>query len=145
PTPVLQAITISPDNATMAGGGQQPFSAGGQYRSEECRVGQGPVEWGSSAPDEVSIDTNGLATAGAVSGTATITATDPSSGIRGRARAAVPAADQQTEPPPAEPPPADKPPAEQPPTPVLQAITISPDNATMAGGGQQPFSAGGQY
>ena len=80
---IWESITISPPNPTIAGDGQQQFTATGTYSDGYAEDITGVVEWSSSAPDVVSIDSSGSAVAAPVSGTATITATDPDSGVSG--------------------------------------------------------------
>jgi hypothetical protein len=112
----LQSLTIDPANPSIRGNGQQQFTATGAFSDGSTQDVTNAVAWSSSAPDIVAIDKNGLASAQPVSGTATVTATDTNSGVTASTNVTVDG-------------------------PVLQAITISPDNPSIVGQQQQQFSA----
>jgi hypothetical protein len=79
--PVLQAITIGPPGSWITGGKQLQFEATGEFSDGSSYYITNAVTWSSSAPNLVSIDQNGLASAQLACGTATITATDTASGV----------------------------------------------------------------
>jgi hypothetical protein len=124
--PVLQSITIRPDSVSMASGGKQQFTATGRFSDGSSQNLTTAVAWSSSAKDVVSIDGSGLATAAPVSGTATITATDATSGVAASTDVTV-GGNQRPE------------------APVLKSITISPNNASLVCGGKQQFTATGTF
>jgi uncharacterized protein YjdB len=122
-TPVtLAAITVTPPLASFPSGANQPFQATGIYSDHSTRGLTTLVAWASSS-SAVSISNAdgfaGIATA-VTPGVATITATDPASGISGSATAtATPAA--------------------------LVSVSIGPANASIALGDTQSYTATGAY
>ncbi|MCI0685558.1 MAG: Ig-like domain-containing protein [Gemmataceae bacterium] len=117
---VLQFIQVSPEAPTIFAGKTRQYRAIGHFDGGSTQDLTGAVTWSSSAPGVVSINAGGMATAQPVSGTATITATDPATGMSGFTQVDVEA-------------------------PQLQSITIIPANPTIVGGGSQVFSAKGKY
>jgi hypothetical protein len=76
--PVLRSITISPDKPKLIGGWPRQFKAMGKFSDGSSKDVTTAVAWSSTPDDVVSIDKAGRATPKPVTGTATITATDPS-------------------------------------------------------------------
>jgi uncharacterized protein YjdB len=122
---VLQSIAVSPDSPSLAAGAQQQFTATGSYDDGSTQDITSSVSWSSSASDVVNVDSSGMATAQQAAGTATITATDSSSGVSGSTNATVTAGAPQGA--------------------VLQSIAVTPDSPSMAAGAQQQFTATGSY
>jgi hypothetical protein len=120
--PSIVAIAVRPVNPTIAAGAQQQFSATGTFSDTTSQDVTTTVKWSSSAPDVITVDSGGLATAQAVGGTATVAATDPNGGMLGVANVTV-----------------------QPPPPVLQSIAIAPANPSLMAGAQQQFTATGTF
>jgi hypothetical protein len=115
---VLRSITISPANPAIAGGEQQQFSAGGTLSDDSREDVTSSVAWSSSAPDVLSINNSGLATAQPVSGTATITAFHTPTGVSASTNVTVTAGDPQQQP--------DQPPSQQDPNAPAQAAMPIP-------------------
>lgn len=78
--PVLDAITVTPVNPSIAKGRTQPFVATGRFSDNTTSVVTNSVTWTSGSPGVATIGpTTGLA-ASVTTGTALITATDPGNG-----------------------------------------------------------------
>jgi trimeric autotransporter adhesin len=118
--PALQFITISPSNPSLTGFVQQQFKATGTFADGSKHEMTNRVLWNSSDLSVITIDSNGLATAGTVSGTATIDATDPTTGIGDATSVTLT-------------------------VPALQTITISPKNPSVANGETVQLSAEGTF
>ncbi|MCJ8305879.1 MAG: Ig-like domain-containing protein [Nitrosopumilus sp.] len=71
--PTLVSISISPLNPSITENSQQQFIATGTYSDDSTQELSG-VTWSSSSSDIATIDGNGLATAGILAGSTTITA-----------------------------------------------------------------------
>lgn len=121
--PILLDISIDPPSAAMVVGSTQQFSAIASFSDGIQRNISTLVSWDVSGP-QLSIDTNGLATANAV-GTVTISATDSGTGISsddsGQSATAL-ISDA-----------------------VLQSISVSPSTATLPPGANVQLLATGQY
>jgi hypothetical protein len=119
--PVLQSITVTPPNPSVALGFTQQFVATGTFSDHSNRPLTSQVTWMSSNTAAATISnapgTQGLATA-VGTGTSTITAT--LNGISGSTKLTVSAAS-------------------------LKSITLSPANPTVAKGGTQQFRATGTF
>ena len=113
---VLTTITVSPTSASVQTGGKQQFTATGKDQFGQPMSPQ-PVTW-SVAPGDSTIDSSGLVTAGATTGTFTVTATNGS--VKGTANLTVTA------------------------VPQLTTITVSPTSASVQTGGKQQFTATGK-
>jgi len=74
----LVAVSISPGNPTVQPSKTQQFTATGTFGDGGTRDVTSTVTWSSSSTDIATINTAGLATAGAGSGSTTITATSGS-------------------------------------------------------------------
>jgi trimeric autotransporter adhesin len=80
--PVLQSMSIVPNSGLMNGSDRAQFRAFGTFSGSSQPVDlTDKVSWSSSAPDVVSIDNHGVATAQPASVAVTITATDAATGI----------------------------------------------------------------
>jgi hypothetical protein len=130
---VLRSITISPANPAIAGGGQQPFSAGGTFSDDSHEDVTSSVAWSSSAPDVLAINNSGLGTAQPVSGTATITAFHTPTGVSASTNVTVTAGDQQQQP--DQPPSQQDPNAQDPNAPAQAAVPIPLPLLPAAGAG----------
>jgi YD repeat-containing protein len=71
----LVSITLSPAGSSMVAGGAQQFTAMGTYQGGTVANITSSVTWSSSSTSIATISNAGLATAGSVSGSTTITAT----------------------------------------------------------------------
>jgi hypothetical protein len=74
----LVAVSLSPSNPTIAPSKTQQFTATGSFGDGTSRDVTSTVTWSSSSPNIASINSSGLATAGAGTGNTTITATSGS-------------------------------------------------------------------
>jgi hypothetical protein len=120
---VLTSIAISFPSATLPGGMTEQLAATGMYSDRTTQDLTGTVRWVSSAP-AVAVVSNatgsaGLAFAIAV-GSATVTATDPSTGIVGTATLTVSNA-------------------------ILRSLAVAPASVTLTSGLTQQFTATGTY
>ena len=120
--PVLQTISVSPASASIAKGLTQQFTAMGHYSDGSAQDVTTTATWSSSNTGTATISntagSQGLATAVAVGGPVTITATQSS--INGTAQLSVTA-------------------------PVLQSISVVPSPAAVAAGLTLQFAATGHY
>jgi hypothetical protein len=116
---LLLSIEVIPVDLTISLGLQQQLTAMGTYGDGTTQDLTGSVAWSSSNTLVATISGTGLVTALAV-GTATITATDPETGLSGTTPLTVIAA-------------------------VLQSISVTPVNPSLAVGLTQPFTAIGTY
>jgi uncharacterized protein YjdB len=84
---VLESLAISPPSASVPNGQSQAFTATGTYSDGSTQVITAAVTWSSSGPSATVSNAQGsIGLATAVStGTATITAVDPSTGVQGTA------------------------------------------------------------
>ncbi len=114
--PVLTSITVSPAGASVQTGTTQPFTATGTDQFGHPISAQ-PVTWSVVGGDSTIDPTSGVLTAGAMTGTFTVKATDGS--VSGTTTFTV------TGPP------------------VLTSITVSPAGASVQTGTTQPFTATG--
>lgn len=119
----LVSIAVTPTNPSIALGTTQPFVATGTFTDASVQDLTDSVTWASSAPATATISnaggTEGLATSVAI-GAATITATDPGSGIHGNTILTVTAAE-------------------------LVAIAVTPADPSIALGTAQAFTATGTF
>ncbi len=113
--PVLTTITVSPPSASVQTGGTQQFTATGKDQFGQPFNPQ-PITW--SVTGDSTISSSGLVTAGATTGTFTVTATNGS--VNGTASVTVTA------------------------PPVLTTITVAPASASVQTGGTQQFTATGK-
>ena len=116
---VLSSITVAPANASLLVGATQQFTATGNFSDSSQQDLSGLATWTSSNLNVASISTTGLATT-LVSGPSTITATFNS--IVGSTTLTV-----------------------NNPPPVLQSISVSPANGSVAVGFTQQFTAQGTF
>jgi uncharacterized repeat protein (TIGR03803 family) len=114
---VLQSITVTPENASVAAGLTQPFSATGHYSDGSSADLTSTATWQSSVGTVASVTNAGLAQ-GLTAGSTTISASQD--GVSGSASLTVTA-------------------------PVLQWITITPATASITPGQTQQFTATGTY
>ena len=114
--PVLTTITVSPASASVQTGGTKQFSATGKDQFGQPMSPQPSFAW--SVTGDSTISSSGLVTAGATTGTFTVTAA--SGGVSGTASVTVTA------------------------PPVLTTITVSPASASVQTGGTRQFSATGK-
>ena len=84
----LAMIQLSPANAQIPSGTNQPYLATGIYSDNTSQDISGSVTWSSSNSGVASIASNGMAS-GLQSGVVTITAMDPSTSIKGTAALAI--------------------------------------------------------
>jgi YD repeat-containing protein len=115
--PVLQSITVTPPNPSVALGLTEPFTAMGNYSDNSQQNLTNTVSWSSSSLTIATINSAGVAStlaqgsttikamSGAISGSTTLTVTAP----------------------------------------VLQSITVTPPNPSVALGLTEPFTAMGNY
>ncbi|MDH4122143.1 MAG: Ig-like domain-containing protein [Deltaproteobacteria bacterium] len=115
---VLTTITVNPTGPSIAKGQTQQFTATGSYSDGSSQDLTATVAWTTSNGAVASVSAAGLATGLAVGGPVTITAT--SAGISGTANLTVTAA-------------------------VLNTITLTPANTTIAKGLTQAYTAMGNY
>ena len=119
----LVSIAVTPTNPSIALGTTQPFVATGTFTNASVQDLTDSVTWASSAPATATVSnaggSEGLATSVAV-GAATITATDPGSGIHGNTVLTVTAAE-------------------------LVAIAVTPADPSIALGTAQAFTATGTF
>lgn len=128
PPPVLVTILVTPATTAVDQGGTQQYSALGTYSDTSTRDLTGAVTWTSSDTTVATISntpgSQGVASA-VGAGSATITATDPTTGTAGTAVVAVnPIAVPPVIPPVV--PPVSPPPG--PPKPTTRGFVVSPDN-----------------
>ncbi len=90
PPATLLGILVEPDQFTLFAEAQFGLRATARFTDGSTKDFTKLVTWSSSAPDIVSIDANGIATAGTVGGNATITASHKESGQVGFADVTVP-------------------------------------------------------
>jgi len=121
--PLLLTVTVSPTAASVAQGQAQQFTATGHYSDLSTANLTDSVTWSSSSSSVATISNStgsqGKGTAIGV-GAATITATDPSSLIKGTAVLTVTPA-------------------------ILVAVTVAPTVASVAKGDTEQFAATGHY
>jgi hypothetical protein len=84
----LLSITVTPTTVTLPSGSNQSFTATGKYTDGTSADISASVSWNSSSSAITNLDATGHAHAGAL-GSATITALDVGSGIRGTATMSV--------------------------------------------------------
>ncbi len=113
--PVLTTISVSPASASVQTGGTKQFTATGKDQFGQPMSPQPTFTW--SVTGDGTIDSSGLVTAGATTGTFTVTAA--SGGVSGTASLTVTA------------------------VPVLTTITVSPASASVQTGGTRQFTATG--
>ena len=123
PPPVVDRVTVEPTTASIEEGETQQFSAT-VYDADNEEISGKTFTWESSSTSVATIDTMGLAT-GEGAGSTTIKATVD--GVSGTATLTV------TEPP--------EPPEPPPPPPMVATVTVSPSEATIKEGQTQQFSA----
>jgi trimeric autotransporter adhesin len=116
----LLAIVVTPPAANLPSGETQQLTATGEYTDGSEAVLNSSVTWSTSDGSTASVSSGGLVTAGASTGLATITATDPATSIDGTAAITVLPA-------------------------VLLALTITPPVANIASGQTQQLNATGVY
>jgi peptidoglycan hydrolase-like protein with peptidoglycan-binding domain len=78
----LASIEISPRVKSISVGDKQQFRAMGKYADGTSEDLTPAVEWSSSSPDSLSIDSRGAAVAGPRSGRVSLTARDPQSHLK---------------------------------------------------------------
>jgi hypothetical protein len=126
--PMLQAIEITPTEATLAPGTSHDFAVTGRLRDgRPVPVG---VTWAATGG---TIDAGGTFVAGDTAGTYQVTATNTSMTLADTAIVTI------TEPAPSPPPPPPPPPA-----PVLEKVTLLPASATLAPSATRQFVAYGR-
>ncbi|MCI0684309.1 MAG: Ig-like domain-containing protein [Gemmataceae bacterium] len=81
--PVLERIRLFPDNLVLHFGQPRQFEAKGWFSDGGVYFLTENLDWRSSHPNIVSIDDNGIATAGHKAGTAQISATDKATKVTG--------------------------------------------------------------
>jgi uncharacterized protein YjdB len=116
----LLAVVVSPPVANLPSGGTQQLTATGEYTDGSTKNLSDEVTWATSASSTATVSSTGLVTAGATTGVATITATDPSSSIDGTAAITVLPAE-------------------------LLAISVSPPATNLPSGETQQLTATGVY
>src|SRR5438270_220650 len=89
PAPVLQSITISPQNPLIFPAQDQQFKATGKFSVGPDKDLTDTVTWSSSKPKLLAITPEGGFAIGRAAGTVTITATDPSTNRSGSTKATV--------------------------------------------------------
>ena len=114
---VLQSISVTPANPTIAKGTTQQFTATGSYSDSSTQDLTSQVTWASATPSVASITAGGLAT-GLDTGTSNVSAS--LAGISGSTVLTVSAA-------------------------VLQSISVTPANPSVPSGRTQQFTATGTY
>jgi uncharacterized protein YjdB len=117
-SPTLVSISVTPASASIAKGTTQQFTATGHYNDNSTQNLTGSVSWSSSATGTATINAAGVATAVAVGGPVTITAT--SNTISGTASLTVT-------------------------NPTLLSIAVTPANASIAKGSTRQYTATGTY
>jgi uncharacterized protein YjdB len=115
----LQALSVSPSDATIPLGNRQQFNATGTFSDASTQDLTSEVVWGSDDWSIAIVDLFGLAYSNSM-GTTTITATHPGSDVSGSATLTVTAVE-------------------------LISITVTPANPSLALGTSQQFSATGTY
>lgn len=115
----ITTLSITPTNPSIAKGTSQQFKATGAYSDNTTKDLTTSVNWSSSAPSLATASNTGVATAFGA-GAATITATDPSTGISGSTNLTITAAQ-------------------------LVSIEITPINPSIAKGTTKQFTATGTY
>ncbi len=118
-TAVLTGITVNPVNPSLLVPGTQQFTATGTYSDNSTQDLTNAAAWTSSSPDVASINFTGLAS-GLTAGVTTISATYQS--VSGATTLTVAVS-----------------------SPVLQSLTVTPGNPSIAMGQNQQFVATGQY
>jgi len=116
---VLASLTVSPSTAALALGETEHYTATGTYSDGTTKDLTKSVTWSSSGGSTATVSPSGVVTANST-GSAAITATDPSSQISGSAELTVGTA-------------------------VLVAVTVSPSNASVPKGATQQLTATGLY
>jgi hypothetical protein len=119
---VLASIGVTPIDPVMPDGTSRPFTATGTYSDGRVQDLTSEVTWTATTGATVSNapDSPGLVTAQAASGTATITATDPATGIFGAATVTLDAA-------------------------VLVSIVVDPSNQSLPRSTTESYVATGVY
>ena len=120
---VLVDITVTAPRTSIEGGGSLGLTATGRYADGSPRDLTASVRWEFLDP-AISVDAKGHASAPPVTASATITATDPDTGIAGSIELSV------------------APPAG---SGALLSIAITPENATLDAGGDLVFHATGVF
>ena len=118
PTPTLQSITVTPASLSIPIGAAQQFTATGLFSDKSTENITSQVAWASATPSVATISATGLARA---RGTGTSSITASLSGITGAAMLTVT------------------------PGPILQSITVTPANPSVAVGATQQFTAIGSF
>jgi len=116
--PILQSITVMPNPASVPAGLTQPFTASGHYSDGTLQDVTNTAAWSSSDTAIATVSATGVATGVKVGGPVNIFA--KIGAVSGSASLTVTAA-------------------------VLQAITVSPNPASVAAGTNQPFTATGHF
>ncbi len=117
---VLQTITVTPANSSVAAGRTAQFKATGTYSDNSTANITAQVTWASTDTARATISAGGLATGLVAGGLTTIRATDPQSGVFGTTTLTVTAAE-------------------------LVSIAVTPVNPSRAVGRTVQFTATGTY
>jgi hypothetical protein len=120
---VLREITLGPAAPSIEGGGSLQLTATGVYADGTPRDLSEVVRWDSSDP-AIAVDAKGRASARPVTASATITATDPDTGLSA-------AIDVSVAPPQG--------------SPALLRVAVEPEDATIDAGGELQFTASGVF